>query len=333
MILVTGGLGYIGSHVVADLLIAGYTVVVVDNLANSSRSVIKRINDVAGRDFTFLEGDVGDKGFIASIFAIYPISAVLHFAAFKSVSDSESMPLEYYTNNVSGTLNLLTVMKDYSCKKIIFSSSATVYAGCEPPHTEISSISASSVYGDTKLATENALHALWNSDNDWTVVVLRYFNPVGAHFTGLLGEPLSDNAKNVIPSLARFALGHVDKFYVFGNDYPTHDGTCVRDYIHVSDLSAGHLSALSWALDHSKRYEVFNLGTGNGFSVLEVIKEFSYCSGTAIKYTVLPRRTGDLPSSYADVSKSQLTLDWRARFTLSDMCRDAWNFYQKQFSA
>lgn len=328
-ILVTGGAGYIGSHTCVELLNAGYEIVVMDNFSNSKPAALERIKKVTGKDFKFYETDLLDEKGIDKIFDENDIKAVVHFAGLKAVGESVAMPLEYYHNNITGTLILCASMKKHDVKKIVFSSSATVYGNpATVPITEDFPLSTTNPYGSTKLMIENILRDLYVSDNDWSIALLRYFNPIGAHESGLLGEDPNGIPNNLIPYIARVAAGKLPHLNVFGSDYPTPDGTGVRDYIHVVDLSLGHLKALEWVF-REKGVDAFNLGTGNGYSVLEMVKAFEKASGKTVKYELAPRRPGDIAMCYANPAKAKEILDWEAKKGINEMCTDSWRFVDK----
>ena len=326
-ILVTGGAGYIGSHTTLALLCAGYDVVVLDNLCNSSAETLKRVSLIAGREPVFVEGDIRDPLGLRQVFAAHSIDAVFHFAGLKAVAESVAQPLRYYGNNVHGSQELLQAMTDAGVYRFVFSSSATVYG--EPAQVPISEICTESqptnAYGRSKLMVEGMLHDLAESDSRWHVAILRYFNPVGAHESGLIGENPNGIPNNLLPYIGQVAMGKLPSLSVFGNDYPTHDGTGVRDYIHVVDLAEGHLRALE-ALLTRKGVHVWNLGTGRGYSVLEVVRAFEAASGKLVSYRVVPRRSGDIAICYADPSKAERELGWKAKRGLDEMMRDAWHW-------
>ena len=329
-ILVTGGAGYIGSHTVVELLNEGEKVVVVDNFVNSKPSALEAIKNITNKDFKFYELDLRDKEGLNKVFEENKdITAVVHFAGLKAVGESVVKPIEYYDNNIYGTLVLLEVMKANNVKKIIFSSSATVYGDPkEVPIKEDFPLSATNPYGQTKLMIEQILNDVYVSDNKWSVILLRYFNPIGAHESGLIGENPNGIPNNLMPYINQVALGKLDHLNVFGNDYPTPDGTGVRDYIHVVDLAKGHLKALERA-EKMTGVEAYNLGTGKGYSVLDIVKNFEKATGQKIKYEITPRRPGDIAECYADPSKAEKYLGWKAEKDLEQMCKDAWNFTQK----
>lgn len=325
-ILVTGGAGFIGSHTCVVLLEAGYDIVVVDNFSNSKPEALNRIKKITGKDFKFYQDNILDRDAMNKIFDENSIEAVIHFAGLKAVGESVEKPLEYYHNNITGSLVLFDVMKNHNCKAIVFSSSATVYGmNNEPPFVETMPLSTTNPYGSTKLFIEEILRDLCVSDPDWSVMLLRYFNPIGAHPSGLIGESPNDIPNNLFPYIASVAVGRLEKLGVFGNDYPTVDGTGVRDYIHVMDLAEGHLCALRYALEH-KGSEAVNLGTGKGTSVLQAVAAFEAGSGVKVPYQIKPRRAGDIAECYADCSKAKELLGWEAKLNMEDMCRDGWNF-------
>ena len=329
-ILVTGGAGYIGSHTVVELLNEGKKVVVVDNFVNSKPSALEAIKTITNKDFKFYELDLRDKDKLDQVFEENKdITAVVHFAGLKAVGESVAKPIEYYDNNIYGTLVLLEVMKAHNVKKIIFSSSATVYGDPkEVPIKEDFPLSATNPYGQTKLMIEQILNDVYVSDNEWSVILLRYFNPIGAHTSGLIGENPNGIPNNLMPYINQVALGKLDHLNVFGNDYPTPDGTGVRDYIHVVDLAKGHLKALK-RTEKMTGVEAYNLGTGKGYSVLDIVKNFEKATGQKIKYEITTRRPGDIAECYADPSKAEKYLGWKAEKDLEQMCKDAWNFTKK----
>lgn len=330
-VLVTGGAGFIGSHTTVELLEQGYRVVVVDNLSNSSEKVLGRIRAVVGEEaaqnLAFYKADVNDRDALAAIFDENPVDCVIHFAGYKAVGESVQKPIEYYSNNIGATLTLVDVMRAHGCTSIVFSSSATVYGNPDSlPLTELSPKKpATNPYGWTKWMIEQILSDLYTSDNAWNVVLLRYFNPIGAHPTGLMGEDPLGIPNNLLPYVAQVAVGRRDCVHVFGNDYDTPDGTGVRDYVHVMDLASGHEAALRWMAGRTG-VEVFNLGTGRGTSVLEIIKAFSRACGRDLPYVIEPRRAGDVAMNYADCSKAKREMGWEARYTIDDMCRDSWKW-------
>ncbi len=322
-IFVTGGAGYIGSHTCVELLNNGYEIVVFDNLSNSSQEALKRIEEITGKKITFIQGDIRDEITVSK--AIRGCDAVIHFAGLKAVGESVAKPLEYYDNNVQGTLCLLRAMSTNHIKTLVFSSSATVYGNPEfLPINESHPLRTTNPYGQTKLVIEEILRDLYRSDQSWKIMILRYFNPVGAHESGLIGEDPQGIPNNLMPFIAQVAIGRRDSLNIFGGDYPTHDGTGVRDYIHVVDLANGHLKALKSLTTF--QCNTINLGTGIGYSVLDVLKAFSATSERDIPYTIAPRRDGDIASCYADPSLALKSIGWSATRNLDQMCRDAWHF-------
>ncbi len=325
-ILVTGGAGYIGSHTCVEMQNAGYDVIVVDNLDNSSREALKRVKKITGKPIKFYEEDVRDKDVLRKIFNENNIEAVIHFAGLKAVGESVREPIMYYDNNLISTIVLLEVMNEFDVKKIVFSSSATVYGvATEMPLVEGMSLGAINPYGRTKYFIEEMLRDLYVADKDWCIALLRYFNPIGAHESGTIGEDPKGIPNNLMPYIAQVAVGKLEKLHVFGNDYKTVDGTGVRDYIHVVDLANGHVKAIDWALAN-KGCEAFNLGTGNGTSVLQLREAFVKASGIDIPYVIDPRRPGDPDEVYAHADKARKVLGWEAKFGIDEMCRDTWNW-------
>jgi len=326
-ILLTGGAGYIGSHTCILLLQAGYDVVIIDNLCNSDISVLERIEKLAnGRKPEFIQADIRDEAALDKLFNKYNIYAVIHFAGLKAVGESVEKPLLYYRNNVEGSLCLFEQMNKHNVKRIVFSSSATVYGDpASLPITEDFPLSATNPYGQNKLMVENILKDISHADKDWHVILLRYFNPVGAHKSGLIGEDPNGIPNNLMPYVAQVAVGKLPHMNVFGDDYPTHDGTGVRDYIHVVDLASGHIKALD-VVDNKEGCQIYNLGTGKGYSVLDVIKTFEKISGKKIPYKIIERREGDIAECYADPSLSKKILNWEAEFGMDEMIRDHWNW-------
>ena len=326
-VLVTGGAGYIGSHTCVELLESGYGVIVIDNLCNSNPESLRRVQEITGKELKFYEGDVRDEALLRKIFAENEIGCVIHFAGLKAVGESVAMPWEYYDNNLNSTLVLTKVMKEVGMKKIIFSSSATVYtAGNEMPLKETSITgNCTNPYGWTKYMTEQILSGMAHADKEWGVVLLRYFNPIGAHISGRIGEDPRGIPNNLMPYISQVAVGRREKLSVFGNDYDTHDGTGVRDYIHVVDLAKGHVAAVKYVLSNPG-CDVFNLGTGTGYSVLDMVKSFEAVNGVAVPYVITERRPGDLATCYADPAKSAEKLGWKAEKNLDDMCRDTWRW-------
>ncbi|MCL5042782.1 MAG: UDP-glucose 4-epimerase GalE [Gammaproteobacteria bacterium] len=327
-ILVTGGAGYIGSHTCIQLIAAGYRVVVLDNFCNSSPEAIRRVEGICGQPITLIEGDINDRALLDRCFAEYPIDAVIHFAGLKAVGESVAQPLRYYHNNVSGTLVLCEAMQAAGVFNLVFSSSATVYGDPDSlPIREDFPTRATNPYGQTKLMIEHILRDLGHADSRWTVALLRYFNPVGAHISGLIGEDPADIPNNLMPFIAQVAVGRRDALQVFGSDYPTHDGTGVRDYIHVMDLADGHVKALQW-LDHKDGVEAFNLGTGQGYSVLDMLHAFERACGKPLPYQLVARRPGDIASCYADPARAREQLGWEARQGVDAMCADTWRWQE-----
>ena len=326
-VLVTGGAGYIGSHTCLELLENGYGVIVIDNLCNSNPESLKRVETLTGKKITFYEGDVRDEALLKKIFAAHDIGCVIHFAGLKAVGESVAKPWEYYDNNLNSTLVLTKVMKEVGMKNIIFSSSATVYtADNEMPLRETSRTGhCTNPYGWTKYMTEQILSGMSNADPEWGIVLLRYFNPIGAHKSGLIGEDPRGIPNNLMPYITQVAIGRREKLSVYGNDYDTPDGTGVRDYIHVVDLARGHVAAVRYNETHTG-CEVFNLGTGTGYSVLDMVNTFARVNGVDVPYQITDRRPGDLPVCYADPAKSERILGWKAEKTLEDMCRDSWRW-------
>jgi len=325
-VLVTGGAGYIGSHTCVELLNANEDIVVVDNFYNSSPSALERIKEITGKDFKFYEIDLLDKEKLETVFAENDIEAVIHFAGLKAVGESVQKPLFYYHTNLLSTINVCELMEEYNVKKFVFSSSATVYGDpASVPIDESFPLSTTNPYGTTKLMIERILTDTAAAHPDWSVALLRYFNPIGAHESGLLGEVPNGIPNNLLPYVSQVAAGKLEKLHVFGDDYPTHDGSGVRDYIHVVDLSIGHLRALEYIRKNSG-VESFNLGTGTGYSVLDIIKAFEKASGVTIPYVIDPRRPGDIAECYANPEKSRKLLGWGATRNLEQMCEDSWRF-------
>ncbi len=325
-ILTTGGAGYIGSHTCIELIKSGYDVVVVDNLDNSSEKSLERVEKIVGKKIKFYKEDVRDREALRRIFTENNIEAVIHFAGLKAVGESVAKPIEYYDNNLISTLVLLEVMREFDCKKIVFSSSATVYGVAkEMPLKEDMPLGAINPYGRTKYFIEEMLRDVYVSDKSWSIVLLRYFNPIGAHESGTIGEDPKGIPNNLMPYIAQVAVGRLEKLHVFGNDYNTVDGTGVRDYIHVVDLAGGHVKAVGWALKN-EGCEAINLGTGNGISVLQLRDAFVKASGAEVPYVIDPRRPGDPDEVYADATKARELLGWQAQKNVDDMCRDSWNW-------
>ena len=325
-ILVTGGAGYIGTHTCVELLNAGYEIIVVDNFSNSKPEALKRVREIAGKDFTFYQADILDKEMLDSIFNENQIDAVIHFAGLKAVGESVALPLWYYHNNITGTLVLCEVMKKHGVKKMVFSSSATVYGMAEQvPISENFALGATNPYGRTKQIIEEILRDLYVSDHEWSISLLRYFNPIGAHKSGRIGEDPKGIPNNLIPYITQVAVGKLSELSVFGNDYPTQDGTAMRDYIHVTDLAMGHLKALE-KISKSQGVEAYNLGTGCGYSVLEMAAAFEKASGRKIPYKIVNRRPGDVAICYANATKAKLELGWVAKRGMKEMCEDSWRW-------
>ena len=325
-VLITGGAGYIGSHTCVELLRAGYELVVVDNLSNSKEESLRRVQKLAGKSVAFHKVDLLDREALEAVFARNPVEAVIHFAGLKAVGESVSMPLRYYHNNVAGTLVLCQVMQKYSVRNLVFSSSATVYGEPERvPITEDFPLSATNPYGRSKLIIEDILRDLQIAETDWNIALLRYFNPVGAHPSGQIGEDPNGIPNNLLPYIAQVAVGRLPHLRVFGDDYPTPDGTGVRDYIHVVDLAIGHLKALE-RLAQKPGLVTYNLGTGRGYSVFEALAAFEKACGKTIPYQVIERRPGDVAVSYADPAKANRELNWQARLGIDEMCADAWRW-------
>lgn len=327
-ILVTGGAGYIGSHTLIELIAAGFTPVVYDNLSNSSPASLARVQQIVGQSIEFIEGDILDTQLLAKTFAAHDFTAVIHFAGLKAVGESVAKPLWYYQNNVAGTLNLLDAMTQANVKNLIFSSSATVYGDPEAlPIVESSPRSATNPYGQSKLMIEHMLEDLAKSDNHWQLISLRYFNPIGAHHTGTIGENPNGIPNNLMPYVSQVAVGKLPQLSVFGNDYDTVDGTGVRDYIHVVDLAKGHVAALQY-LEHQTQlgFEPINLGTGKGTSVLQLVNAFIKTTGQPVPYSIAPRRPGDIASCYASSDKAKKLLGWQAEFDIERMCTDTWRW-------
>lgn len=327
-ILVTGGAGYIGSHTVVELLNKNENVIIVDNFSNSKPEMLDKIKKITNKDFVFYEVDYSDKNVMEKIFKENDIEAVIHFAGFKAVGESVRMPIEYYTNNVCGTLNLISVMKNNNVKKLIFSSSATVYGDPEiVPLTEnCKTGGTTNPYGTSKLFIEQILKDLYKSDNTWDICILRYFNPIGSHESGIIGEEPNGIPNNLMPYIVRVASGELEKLSVFGNDYNTPDGTGVRDYIHVVDLAKGHIKALEKLEKENAGLYIYNLGTGKGYSVLDMIHAFEAATNQKINYIITERRQGDIAECYADPTKAKEELGWVAEKNLEDMCKDSWNY-------
>ena len=332
-VLVTGGTGYIGSHTVVELLNNNMDVVVIDDFSNSKPEVLENIKKITGKDFKFYEVNYLDREKLEKVFEENPdIDSVINFAGFKAVGESVKKPLEYYINNVSGALVLLDTMKKYNVKKFVFSSSATVYGEKNPiPYIEtMETGKATNPYGTTKLFIEQILQDLYKSENSWDICILRYFNPIGAHESGLIGEEPQGIPNNLMPYIVRVASGKLKELSIFGDDYDTPDGTGVRDYIHVVDLAKGHVKAIEKLNKEGSGIYIYNLGTGKGYSVLDIVKTFEKVTGQKVQYKIVERRAGDLAMSYANSKKAQEELGWKAEKTLEDMCKDSWNYIIKQ---
>jgi len=328
-ILVTGGTGYIGSHTCVELLNNGYEVVIIDNLSNSKKDVVDKIKEITNKELTFYEGDVCDRNLLTRIFENEKIDAVIHFAGYKAVGESVKLPLKYYRNNLNSTITLCEVMSNFNVKKLVFSSSATVYGSPKSlPIKEDFPLSTTNPYGTTKLMIEGILKDLYISDNSWSIAVLRYFNPIGAHESGLIGENPNDIPNNLMPYIVKVATGELECLSIFGNDYDTKDGTGVRDYIHVVDLSRGHIKAIEKIINDTG-IDYYNLGTGHGYSVLEIVENFSRINGVKVNYKITDRRPGDIAACYADPSYAKEKLNWSAEKGIEDMCRDAYRFVVK----
>ena len=325
-ILVTGGAGFIGSHTSVELLEAGYDIVILDNFSNSKPEALNRIKKITGKDFKFYKADLLDIDAVRKVFTENKIDSVIHFAGLKAVGESVRKPIEYYHNNITGTLMLITAMREAGVKKIVFSSSATVYGmHNKAPYVEDMPTSATNPYGYTKVMIEQILKDVYVSDNEWSVSLLRYFNPIGAHKSGLIGEDPNGIPNNLLPYIAQVAVGKLERLGVFGNDYDTPDGTGVRDYIHVVDLAKGHLAALKYVLE-TTGVEAVNLGTGKGSSVMEVLHSFEKACGRELPYKVMPRRAGDIDICYANTEKAKKIFGWEAKYDLDEMTADGWNF-------
>jgi len=328
-ILVTGGCGFIGSHTVVELLDAGYNVIVIDNLSNSNEEALKRVEKITGKSVKFYKEDLLNIEALFNIFQKEDIGSVIHFAGLKAVGESCKIPLVYFNNNITGTINLLMVMEKYNVKSLVFSSSATVYGKpASVPICEDFPLSVSNPYGRTKLIIEDMLRDIYSADNSWDIALLRYFNPIGAHKSGEIGENPNGIPNNLLPYVSKVAAGELEAVNVFGNDYDTPDGTGVRDYIHVTDLAEGHIKALEKLGSHPGLV-TYNLGTGNGYSVLEIIQNFEKACGKKIPYNITDRRPGDIDMCYADPGKAERELGWKAKRGISEMCEDAWRWQSK----
>lgn len=331
-VLVTGGAGFIGSHTAVELLEAGREIVIMDNFSNSKPNALEAIRKITGKDFKFYEADYTDRKALEKVFEENKIDSVINFAGFKAVGESVEKPIEYYTNNVSGALVLLDTMRKYGVKKFIFSSSATVYGDPEiiPITEDCKTGGTTNPYGTSKLFIEQILMDLYKSDNSWDISILRYFNPVGAHKSGLIGEEPQGIPNNLMPYVARVAAGTLKELSVFGNDYNTKDGTGVRDYIHVVDLAKGHIKALEKLEKETSGLFIYNLGTGTGYSVLDMVKAFEKTTGKEVPYKIAPRRAGDIATCYSDPTKAKNELGWTAEMGIEEMCKDSWNFIQNK---
>ena len=328
-ILVTGGCGFIGSHTTVELLERNYEVVIIDNFSNSKPDVLEKIKTITNKEFYFYEGDVCDKDILNKIFKEHKIDAVIHFAGYKAVGESVNKPLMYYRNNIDSTLSLCEVMSENNCKKIVFSSSATVYGTPEKlPLDENCRLSTTNPYGTTKLYIEGILRDLYVSDNNWSIAILRYFNPIGAHKSGLIGENPNDIPNNLMPYIVKVANKELECLSIFGDDYDTHDGTGVRDFIHVVDLALGHIKAIEKVI-RDNGCDAYNLGTGNGYSVLDLVNTFEKVNNVKVPYKIASRRPGDIAACYANPDYAFNKLGWKAEKTLEEMCKDAWNFVNK----
>lgn len=326
-VLVTGGIGYIGSHTSVELLNNGYNVICIDNLSNSKIEVVEKIKKITGKEIKFYQGNVIDKELLRKIFSDNKIDAIIHFAGYKAVGESVKKPLKYYRNNLDSTISLLEVMDEFKCYNLVFSSSATVYGKPSSlPIREDFPLSTTNPYGTTKLMIEGILKDLYISNNNWNITILRYFNPIGAHSSGLIGENPNDIPNNLMPYIVKVATKEYDHLSIFGNDYDTVDGTGVRDYIHVVDLAIGHVKAI----EHINGLNYYNLGTGNGYSVLELVNTFAKVNNIEVPYIIAPRREGDIDACYADSSKALNELGFKAIKTIEDMCKDAYNFVKKE---
>lgn len=325
-ILVTGGTGYIGSHTVVELLNSNYGVIVIDNFSNSKKEVIDKIKSITNKDFTFYEGDVCNKDLLRKIFTENEIDAVIHFAGYKAVGESVQKPIMYYRNNIDSTLSLIEIMNEFDCKKIVFSSSATVYGSPKTlPIKEDFPLSTTNPYGSTKLMIENILRDLYISDNNWSIALLRYFNPIGAHSSGLIGEDPQGIPNNLMPYIVKVANKELKELSIFGNDYDTPDGTGVRDYIHVVDLAKGHIKAIEKIIK-DKGIDAYNLGTGIGYSVLDIVTTFEKVNNIKVPYKIVERRSGDIAACYADSNYALEKLNWKAEKGIEEMCKDSYNF-------
>ncbi|QQP69565.1 UDP-glucose 4-epimerase GalE [Carnobacterium sp. CS13] len=327
-ILVTGGAGYIGSHTTVELLNAGYEVVIVDDYSNSKPEVLKRIKKITGKEFSFHEVNILDKAALEEVFQAHELDAVIHFAGYKAVGESVAEPLKYYHNNLTGTFVLAELMGKYNVKKMVFSSSATVYGmNNVSPLTEDLPLSTTNPYGTTKMMIEQILQDIYKADPSWSIALLRYFNPIGAHESGRIGEDPNGIPNNLMPYITQVAVGKRDQLSVFGSDYDTPDGTGVRDYIHVVDLAKGHLKAVEKVLA-TEQIEAYNLGTGQGYSVLDVVTNFEKATGQKVPYALVDRRPGDIGTCYSDATKAAVELGWKSSYDLEEMCRDSWRWQE-----
>ena len=326
-ILVTGGAGFIGSHTLIELHKAGYEFVVIDNLVNSNPEALRRVGELIGAEVPFVKADIRDREALNKVFEQYKFDSCIHFAGLKAVGESVAKPLEYYENNMSGTFTLIDVMRQHGCKNIIFSSSATVYGdpAIIPITEECPKGHCTNPYGQTKSMLEQVLMDVQKADPEWNVVLLRYFNPIGAHQSGRIGENPNGIPNNLMPYITQTAIGRRKELGVFGNDYDTHDGTGVRDYIHVVDLATAHVAALQ-AIEKNAGLAIYNIGTGHGYSVLDVVNAFEKANGVKVPYSIKPRRPGDIATCYCDPSKAERELGWKAKYGIEDMCRDSWNW-------
>lgn len=326
-ILVTGGAGYIGSHTIIELYAAGYDVVVIDNLCNSSEESLKRVEKISGKAVPFYNVDIRDRAGLDKVLDGCKVDACIHFAGLKAVGESVAKPFEYYENNIGGTLCLIDALRSHGCKNIIFSSSATVYGNPAviPITEECPKGHCTNPYGQTKSMLEEIFMDIQKADPEWNIVLLRYFNPIGAHKSGLIGEDPNGIPNNLMPYITQVAVGKRAELGVFGNDYDTHDGTGVRDYIHVVDLAAGHVKALK-AIERDCGLAIYNLGTGHGYSVLDVVNAFEKANGVKVPYSIKPRRPGDIATCYSDPAKAERELGWKARYGIEEMCRDSWHW-------
>ncbi len=330
-VLVTGGAGYIGSHTVLDLISEGFNVIIADDFSNSSKKVIDILENLSGKKISYYEIDIRDRENLRGIFKENQIDAVINFAGFKAVGESVEKPLMYYDNNLIGMIVLLEVMEEFSVKKLVFSSSATVYGVPKSmPLVEDNQMGATNPYGRTKLIIEKILSDVAASDNSWDIIALRYFNPLGAHKSGDIGEDPNGIPNNLAPYITQVAVGKLEKLSVFGDDYDTPDGTCIRDYIHINDLAAGHTASIKYLISGNRKgFDVINLGSGKGYSVLEIVENFEKAVGKKIPYVIAGRRAGDIPVSYAKIDKAKELLGWEPKYSIEEMCKDSWNWQKK----